>query len=99
MVKQNRKELQKERTKLKNGLDKLQQTNELVASLQKELSLLQPELTKKVYIRLVQKVAKFIYFYNLGFRNGTAAKANQRRPSNSRWCEACCDGRRGCDFR
>ena len=48
MVKQNRKELQKERTKLKNGLDKLQQTNELVASLQRELSELQPELTKKV---------------------------------------------------
>jgi hypothetical protein len=48
MVKNNRKELQKERNKLKNGLDKLQQTNEVVASLQKELSLLQPELTKKV---------------------------------------------------
>lgn len=47
MLRQKRKELQKERNKLKNGLDKLQQTNELVASLQKELSLLQPELTKK----------------------------------------------------
>lgn len=47
MLKHKRKDLQKERNKLKNGLDKLQQTNELVASLQKELSLLQPELTKK----------------------------------------------------
>lgn len=47
MLKAKRKELQKDRNKLKNGLDKLQQTNEVVAMLQKELSLMQPELTKK----------------------------------------------------
>ena len=48
MLKVKRKEIQKDRNKLKNGLDKLQQTNEVVAMLQKELSLMQPELTKKV---------------------------------------------------
>ena len=48
MLKAKRKEIQKDRNKLKNGLDKLQQTNEVVAMLQKELSLMQPELTKKV---------------------------------------------------
>lgn len=47
MIKQKRSEMQQERDKLKNGLDKLVQTNALVIEMQKELSELQPELTLK----------------------------------------------------
>lgn len=60
MLSEKRKELGASRDRLKNGLNKLQETNELVSSMQIELQLLGPELKIKAQDteELMNKIAK-----------------------------------------